>query len=585
MRIRFSVLIFLAFLLILPAFVHAREIKVQVAVTSDVHARLFPYDFVNDQPLPSSLANVHYLVSAVRTRQGNNIILLDNGDLIQGTPIAYYANFVQESRQNLFSRVMNLMQYDAATVGNHDIEAGPEVYNRLKKEFRFPYLGANVINTETGQPHFVPYTVIRRQGIRIAVLGLTTPAIPKWLPEHLWEGLEFQDMAEAAAYWVEQIKEKERPDAIVGLFHSGLGPADTDPSQFPLENAAAYIARNVPGFNVIFTGHDHRERIETLANIQGDSVLVVGPGPFAQNIAVVELTFNRLARGSFELIDTKADMVGTSRVAPSQEFFQRFEKDINEIVLFANEPVGQLKNSLASIDAFFGPAAFVDLVHEIQLKTTEADVSFTAPLAFNETLRVGMLSVRDFFKLYQYENYLYVMELSGREIKDYLEFSYGIWLNQMKSEDDHLLLFRFDEEGIPQVDASGRHRLRYPTYNFDSAAGIRYIVDASKPAGERITIESMENGSPFDEQKTYKVAINSYRGSGGGGHLTDGAGIDHSTLRERITFTSEKDLRTELIRYFREEKVVDPQPRNNWKIIPEAWVEKGREKDLELLNL
>ncbi len=585
MRIRFSIIFLLSFLLVLPSFVAAREIKVQVAVTSDVHARLFPYDFINDQPLQSSLANVHYLIRAVRSRQGNNIILLDNGDLIQGTPAGYYANFVQQSRQNLFSRVMNLMQYDAATVGNHDIEAGPEVYNRLKKEFRFPYLGANVINTETGQPHFVPYTVIRRQGIRIAVLGLTTPAIPKWLPEHLWKGLEFQDMVEAAEYWVEHIKQKENPDAIIGLFHSGMGPADPDPSQFPLENAVQYIARNVPGFTVIFTGHDHRERIEAVANIQGDSVLVVGPGSFAQNIAVAELTFNRVARGNFELIDTKADMVATSRVAPSQEFFQRFEKDINEIVAFANEPVGQLKNSLASIDAFFGPAAFVDLVHEIQLKTTGADVSFTAPLAFNENLRTGMLNVRDFFKLYQYENYLYVMELSGKEIADYLEFSYGIWLNQMKNENDHLLLFRFDEEGLPQVDAGGRHRLRYPTYNFDSAAGISYTVDASKPAGERITIENMEDGSPFDLQKKYRVAINSYRGSGGGGHLTEGAGIAHEQLRQRITFTSEKDLRSELIRYFREERVVDPQPRNNWKIIPEAWVERGREKDLDLLKL
>jgi 2',3'-cyclic-nucleotide 2'-phosphodiesterase / 3'-nucleotidase len=292
MRIRFSLLIFLAVLLVFPASVVSREIKVQIAVTSDVHARIFPYDFVNDRPMQSSLANVHYLVKAVRSRPGNNIILLDNGDLIQGTPAAYYANFVQETRLNLFSRVMNLMQYDAATVGNHDIEAGPAVYNRLKKEFRFPYLGANVINTETGQPHFQPYTIIRRQGIRIAVLGLTTTGVPNWLPEHLWKGLEFQDMAASAAYWVEQIRQKENPDAIVGLFHSGMGPADPDPAQFPLENAANYIARNIPGFDVIFTGHDHRERIEEVTNIDGKQVLIVGPGSFAENIAVAELTFN-----------------------------------------------------------------------------------------------------------------------------------------------------------------------------------------------------------------------------------------------------------------------------------------------------
>ncbi|MEE4177154.1 MAG: bifunctional metallophosphatase/5'-nucleotidase [Bacteroides sp.] len=584
MRFRFSLLLVIVFLQFLALPLMGREIKIQVAVTSDVHARIFPYDFVNDRPMQTSLANVHYLVQAVRTRPGSNLILLDNGDLVQGTPTAYYANFVQETKQHLFSRIMNLMQYDAATVGNHDIEAGPAVYNRLKKEFRFPYLGANVINKETGEPYFEPYTVIRRQGVRIAVLGLTTTGVPNWLPEHLWEGLEFQEMAEAAAYWVKHIQEKENPDAIVGLFHSGMGPANPEPSQFPLENAVQYVARTVPGIDVIFTGHDHRERNEIITNDEGGEVLIVGPGRYAENLAVAELTFDRISRNEIELLGKKGDLVSTLNVAPSQEFFQRFEKDINAIVDFANEPVGRLRNDLASIEAFFGPAAFVDLVHAIQLEATGAEVSFTAPLSFNETLKAGMLSVRDFFKLYQYENYLYVMELTGQEIRDYLEYSYGIWLNQMKNEDDHLLLFRFDDEGKPVVDSNGRHRLRHPTFNFDSAAGIRYTVDASKPAGQRVDVIAMEDGSAFDLQKKYRVAINSYRGSGGGGHLTEGAGIPHAQLRERIVFSTEKDLRTALIEYFREQKEVDPQARDNWKIIPESWAEKGRKKDLELLN-
>ncbi len=584
MRFRQYIFIFLAILLVFIPSVSAREIKIQVAVTSDIHARLFPYDLVNDLPIRNSMAHIHTLLSVARSRSGNNIILLDNGDLIQGTPAAYYANFVQKSRHNLFSRIMNLMQYDAAVVGNHDIEAGPEIYNRLKKEFRFPYLGANVINTQTGQPHFQPYTVITRQGIRIAVLGLTTTGVPNWLPEHLWKGLEFQDMAIAAAYWVQVIKEKERPHAIVGLFHSGMGSANPDPSQFPLENASHFIARTVPGFDVIFTGHDHRERVETVMNTAGKEVLVIGPGSHAEKLGVAELTFNRLARNVFEISDKKGELVNTSKVAPSQEFFVRFEKDINEIVAFANEPVGQLSNTLSSIESLFGSAPFTDLVHHIQLKITGADVSFTAPLSFNETLRAGNLRVRDFFKLYQYENYLYVMELTGMEIRNYLEFSYGIWLNQMRNQEDHLLLFRFDEEGNPMVDAGGRHRLRHPAFNFDSAAGLRYTVDVSKPAGQRISIISMEDGTPFDNERKFRVAINSYRGSGGGGHLTQGAGIAHEKIRERITFTSEKDLRTELIKYFREEKVVNAKARNNWHIIPAQWAEQGRKKDIELLN-
>lgn len=584
MRFRKYLLPLLALLLLISQPVTAREIKVQVAVTSDIHARLFPYDLVNDIPIRNSMAHIHTLVSVARSKPGSNLILLDNGDLLQGTPAGYYANFVQKTRLNLFSRIMNLMQYDAAVVGNHDIEAGPATYNRLKKEFRFPYLGANVINTQTGQPHFQPYTIITRQGIRIAVLGLTTPGVPTWLPEHLWKGLEFHDMAKAAAHWVQVIKEKERPHAIIGLFHSGMGLANPDPSQFPVENASHFIARTVPGFDVIFTGHDHRERVEVVVNTEGKEVLVIGPGSHAEKLGVAELSFNRLGRNMFEISEKRGELVNTSRVAPSQEFFVRFQKDMNEIVAFSNEPAGHLSNSLSSIESLFGSAPFTDLIHHIQLKITGADVSFTAPLSFNETLRAGNLRVRDFFKLYQYENYLYTMKLTGKEIKDYLEFSYGIWLNQMSNQHDHLLLFRFDEQGIPQVDAGGRHRLRHPAFNFDSAAGLRYTVDVSKPAGQRVTVISMEDGTPFEYEKIFSVAINSYRGSGGGGHLTQGAGIAHEKLRERIIFTSEQDLRTELIKYFREAKTVNAAARNNWKIIPQEWAEQGREKDLQFLN-
>jgi len=242
-----------------------------------------------------------------------------------------------------------------------------------------------------------------------------------------------------------------------------------------------------------------------------------------------------------------------------------------------------LNGELVSNYAFFGSAPFVDIVHDLQLKITGADISFTAPLSFNQTIRSGIMRVRDFFNLYRFENYLYVMELTGSEILNYLEFSYSLWLNQMAGPEDHLLLFREDGDGRPLADSQGRFRLANPSFNFDSAAGIEYTVDVSKPVGQRINITSMEDGTPFDPEKTYRVAINSYRGSGGGAHLTAGAGIPHEKLRERIVFTSEKDLRSEMIKYFREKKEVSAKARNNWSIIPESWVEAAREKDLKKL--
>jgi 2',3'-cyclic-nucleotide 2'-phosphodiesterase / 3'-nucleotidase len=561
----------------------AREISIHVAVTSDVHARLFPYDFILDRPVESSLAHVNYLLENVRARQSASLILLDNGDLLQGTPAAYYANFVQDEKYNMFSRVMNLMKYDAATIGNHDIEAGPEVYNRLKEEFKFPYLGANVLDTETGEPYFEPYTIIRRQGVRIAVLGLTTPAVPNWLPPHLWDGLMFQDMVEAARYWVGHIRDTENPDAIVGLFHSGMGSINPPADAHPLENACGYIARHVPGIDVIFTGHDHRERIEFITNIDGDEVLVLGPGHFAENLAVAELIFDRVDRRVYNLVDIKGELVATRNIAPSQTFFREFEKDMSEIIGYSIEPVAQLTGDMNANNALFGSAAIVDIIHDVQLQLTGADVSFTAPLIFNQTLKAGRLLVRDFFRLYEYENYLYTMELTGREILSFLEFSYGLWLNEKQGDQDPLLRFRTDSQGRMTSGNQSRFRLQYPFYSFDSAAGIRYVVDISKPVGQRVMITGMEDGRAFELDHTYRVAINSYRGSGGGGHLVEGAGIAHADLGNRIVATSDKDLRSAMIDYFRERGTINPESRNNWKIIPQSRLDERQEKDLQLL--
>ncbi len=562
----------------------ARDVKVQVAVTADVHARLFPYDFVANRPAATSLANVHYMLQVLRSREHHNLILLDNGDMLQGTPAAYYANFVQEAEKNLFSRVMNFMRYDAATVGNHDIEAGPAVYKRLKDEFDFPWLGANVVDVSTGEPYFTPYVIIERQRIRIAVLGLTTPSVPQWLPPHLWEGLEFLDMVESARYWVEYIRENEQPDALIGLFHSGLGPLDASPGDHPLENATGYIAKHVPGFDLLFSSHDHRRRIQTVINTEGDEVLVIGPGHFAENLALAELAFERTSRRSFSLKGVRAEMISTEKVVPSHNYIQAFEDDVQEIIAFSNKPVGRLTDPMHSIESLFGPATFTDLVHDIQIELTGADVSFTAPLAFDQTIRAGTLHMRDFFRLYEYENYLYTMELSGQEILDHLEYSYGLWFNRMRNENDHLLNLYRDQVGRVPDDRRGRRALRNAPYNFDSAAGVRYVVDVSKAVGERVVILSMEDGSPFDPEATYRVAINSYRGSGGGSHLTRGAGIPHDELAERIVFSTEQDLRSYMIDYFREKGEYTPSSRDNWRIEPSDWVEKGRARDMPFLR-
>ena len=181
----------------------------------------------------------------------------------------------------------------------------------------------------------------------------------------------------------------------------------------------------------------------------------------------------------------------------------------------------------------------------------------------------------DMFNLYKYENMLYVMELSGKEIKNFLEMSYAIWTNQMKSASDHLLLLNEKDNGFG--------RFKNPSFNFDSAAGIIYTVDVTKPQGEKISIKSLADGRAFDMNKTYRVAVNSYRGNGGGDLLTKGAGIPKAELAKRIVFSTDKDLRYYLMKRIEEVKTLHPVALNQWKFIPEAWTEVAAKRDYLLL--
>ena len=554
------------------------QVTVRIAATSDVHGALFPYDFLNDQPGLPSLASLETFLDSVRALPGHNLVLLDNGDLIQGTPAAYYANFVRDKKTNLFAEVLNYMQYDAATVGNHDIEAGPDVHYRLQREFSFPWLGANVIRSSDGEPAFKPYTIIERQGIRIAILGLITPGVPNWLPKTLWPGLEFRDLVESAAYWAAQIQDKENPDVLIGLFHTGYGQAEPEISSGMPENAGLQAALKVPGLDLVILGHDHRPRSESVTGPSGNPAGIINPGSGVRNVAWAELVFSKEADG-VRLISSEARVISLEKYEPSARFIRKFSKDIRDTKKYAGRRAGKLAEPLQAIETLFGSAAFTDLIHEIQLDITGADISFTAPLTTSENLQAGRLLVRDLFKLYRYENFLYTMELTGREVKDFLEYSCGLWFNHMQDENDHLLNFRKDEKGNVVLGPNGNPSLAHPSFNFDSAAGIKWEVDVSKPLGNRVRIISMEDGTAFYEDKTYQVAINSYRGSGGGGHLTRGAGIDPEKLQERIIYTSGKDIRSMMVGYLGKRGTTYAKPRNNWQVIPTGWHQSGMEKD------
>lgn len=567
--------------------VTAQTINVKIIETSDVHGAIFPYSLKDNREINSSLARVSTYLNQQRADTNQIIFLLDNGDIIQGNPAVYYYNFEKTDTINLYTDVMNYLKYDAGTVGNHDIETGHAVYDKFNKEINFPWLAANAINTTTNEPYFKPYTTIERGGVKIAVLGMITPAIPQWLPEKIWSGMRFDDMIETAKKWVKKIRETEQPDLMIGLFHAGVDYTYNDQNEnTPMnENASRLVTEKVPGLDVVFVGHDHSGWNFTTKNPDGKDVLILGTTAGVQNVAVANYTlkYDKMCM-IYDKKEIRGELVDMKDYAIDQNFVNHFSKNLEAVRNYISRPVGEFTEMISSRESMFGPSKFVDLIHTVQLALTDADVSFTAPLSFNAKIDAGKIFVRDMFDLYRYENFLYTMELSGQEIKDYLEYSYGNWMNQMKDENDHLLKFKLDEKGnLIYSERSKSPELEERYYNFDSAAGIEYVVDVTKPAGDRIKIIKFSNGNVFDLNKKYKVAINSYRGNGGGGHLTRGAKIPQEELSKRIINSTEKDLRYFVMKWIENKQTVKPKLIGNWKVEPENFWQAGKEIDYKLL--
>ncbi len=544
-------------LLLLSGCIRPKEQVVKLAVTTDVHGMIFPFDFTNNRPSDNSLAQVMAYAREQRTLKDTLFFLLDNGDFLQGQPTVYYYNFIRTSDTHLSARVMNYMGYSAGTVGNHDIETGPAVYNKVRDEFNFPWLAANAVDTRSGDPYFESYVILQAGNYRIAVLGLITPGIPKWLPENLWPNMEFRDMVESAEHWVSIIKEKEKPDALIGLFHSGTDASYGGTSEDYLnENATLLVARKVPGFDAVFAGHDHRLSIQKIANNLGDSVLIIDPGSHGRFAG--ELT---LKLGPEGLISMEAANISMKDIDPDPGFLEVFEEDRILVEAYLEDTITWLSQKMRGLDAIFGPSSMISLIHRVQLELSGARLSFTAPLSLNTVLDKGPLLVSDMFKLYRFENMLYILKLNGKEIDGFLEHAVASWFATMTGPEDPMLQ---TQEGKPG-------QLAFPYYNFSSAAGIDYTVDLRREPGDRVQIKAFSDGSTFSPADTFRVTLNSYRGNGGGGHLTTGAGIAAEELSRRIVWSTDVDLRYHLMEELMASDTLHPSSLENWHCIPENW--------------
>ena len=429
-------------------------------------------------------------------------------------------------------------------VGNHDIEAGHDVYDRVGRELKMPYLAANAAadrdengiadmdenpkNKLVSDSYFVPYCVVERDGVRIAIIGMTNGSIKSWLSSNNWHGIDFQVIHEIAQQQVDQVIAKEKPQLVVMAVHSGTGTDLPD-----RENEALYLAATLRGVDVVFCGHDHRPLAREVDNPNGPVVLL---NAGTQAVVVAEADFTLTVKNG-KVIGRQVDykLVPMDRYPADSAYVTTFKDDFKAVKEFATRPIGKLSEDIFLADALDGPSTYINLVQTVQLSASGADISFAAPLTNSGVVPKGVIEFQDLVSIYKFENQLYVVEMTGQQVKDYLEYSYDNWISRSS-----------------------------PSYSWDSADGICYEVSKSAPKGERVKILSMSDGTPFDPEKTYKVAMTSYRAAGGGDLLYEGAGIDPAQL---VIVDKMKDIRSLVGEYIASKEEIVPTVATNWKFV------------------
>ena len=551
------------------------EYTFRILTTNDVHGHYFDSLYVSDATAPA-LTNVSWYVDSIRTAAGkDNVILIDAGDCLQGDNAAYYYNYIDTGSEHLFGRMVEYMGYDAVVVGNHDIETGHPVYDRLVKEMDVPFLAANAVRDDNGKAYFQEYVTLKRNGLKITIIGFTNPNIKAWLSPLLWSGMTFESLLPFAQETVDRIVAKEKSDVVIVATHAGTGNGDGS----VLESQGLDLLNSLKGVDFVLTAHDHRP-----AAIDNGDICLVNAGSHCRNIGMGTITV-KVENGKVVSKVLDAELLPVDVRNVDEKMQELFHADFQAVKNFTLTEVGELKEDLRTSDAYRGMSDYLNLLHTLSLSCEPAQISFAAPLTFDGEVKAGTVLYNDLFTIYPYENQLFVVKMSGKEIKDYLEYSYDAWINTISSPKENLL--KIQNRPDPR---NGRERWSFKgtAYNFDSAGGLNYVVDVTKPYGERVIITSLADGSTFSLEAEYNVAMTSYRASGGGDIMRKGAGIDTDRIGDRVV-EYHPEIRNILYDYLKTNGSIDPSIIGNpkvigsWKFVPEELAEKALDRDMGLL--
>ena len=535
-----TLVIMLALVLVARSFVPDR-VQITILGTTDLHGNLDPIDYYTNKPDNRGLAKIATLIKRIRKDQPN-VVLIDSGDTIQGSPLESFHGRKNNQPPDPMMLAMDALNYDAMTVGNHEYNFGLKVLEKARSEAKFPWLSANTYDKATNQPHYKPYIVKEVAGVKIGVLGLTTPGIPNWDNPPNYAGLEFHEPLTEARKWVPILRDQEKVDVVVIAMHMGLEEdlrtGELTPGQAEHENEAIAIAKEVPGVDVIFMGHTHRE----VSSLYINGVLLTQANLWGRHLARADLYLQKTGTGWRMYAKSARTIANDDRLEPDAELTKIAEPYDRETQGWLSRVIGESSQELTARDARFHDTAILDLVQKVQLEAGKADVSMVANFNADARIAKGPVSVRDIAGLYVYENTLVVLEVTGQQLKDALEHS-----------------AKYFKAYVPNTRPNDLVDEKIPAYNFDIAEGVTYDLDISKPVGQRIQ-NLRFHGQPLSPTKKLRLATNNYRVNGGGGYTM--------YKDAPVVYRSSEEIRELIIDWVERNKTIPVTPNNNWRIIP-----------------
>ncbi|RLQ94088.1 bifunctional metallophosphatase/5'-nucleotidase [Falsibacillus albus] len=524
-----------------------QRFSLAILETSDVHGNVFPINYGLNAESPVGLGKIAALIQQERNKHEHTLVI-DNGDVIQGTPLTYHFARYLDGKPNPMIQILNHLGYDAAVFGNHEFNYGLELLHKSINESSFPWLSANLLNKETGEPFFgKPYLIKEYEnGPKVGVLGLTTHYIPNWEKEEHIEGIEFEDCLQSAKKWVNFLKNEEKVDLLIVSYHGGFErDLETgEPTEvLTTENQGYQMCQEIDGMDILLTGHQHRF-------ISGESVngvLVVQPG--SQGRALGKASVEMVKEdGNWRVAEKSSQLLYTEEVEADEQVLEMV-KDYEEATQkWLDQPIGKIKGDMEVRDPMkirTGDHPLIEFFNRVQMEATNADISSTALF---DNLAPGLKSdvtMRDVVANYIYPNTLKVIRVKGKDIKEALEqsASYFAPYNGEEIEVNPKFLYPKPEH-----------------YNYDMWEGIDYEINISKPFGERIT-KLEYKGDPLEMNREYDVVMNNYRSGGGGNYLM---------FKDKpVIVDLPMDVSELIANYILERKEIEATVDYNWRVVHE----------------